>query len=643
MSKGNKNFFVYKIDLGKQETGTNEGSVVVLYPHRLYSPYFYSVDVKFTFKMHLSLTQDNLKKLDRIMHTLFKEISSVKPSTSIPTKMQLNTSGNNLYFIPISKQSKLVKQDEQEAIEEELKDGPYNDLQHFLKTLGLKAEQVEVPELIATSPDSTAPHWSSIATLIQNLIDHYQVLPELEEKIQTNYKNKFLLHRALSQSGQGGYSIDVSQNRRLHYLGDTILDVLVARHCVSKYYGFPYDQIKENKLYYCRNSTLEQMCIDNDWKLINYVPGHSRGKLDRKKVNADIIESLIATMYLEEPDMSLCERFCNTFLFEEPAPIDDKKKSKFVVSKVLGSEQRKFLLLLQEQLGIKFNDIDVLHNSVTIDPNADHRRNYGQELYYMMGESLVRYLITDHQVTDHPYATSACFHCARDCYLSGSFMVKMFDRLFPDKKFKMFYEKHKKGQSGFGAGVIANKESQGYQMSTNTRRMVFTSLLGAYYIDQNYSVEAMDHCDRIVKEYITSQDNPSYRVWDLVVAHFKAVPNITFSREFLPRGTAGAYFNVLFTGALPLAIAPSKIDCVSKAGKLLDIIEKYGDGETFTTAEQLEELWGKHSKGREKLFDPEDSLKLLAYSTPYTGTMGGLKRANANATLLSNINKKRKI
>lgn len=114
----------------------------------------------------------------------------------------------------------------------------------------------------------------------------------LEEKIGHTFRDKKLLTRALTHSSKSAENYE-----RLEYLGDSILDFLVGD------WLFKNTDLKEGQLTVLRSHYVSENYLDEVFDTLDLsghaITGKSMGKSLPKAVKADMIEAIIAAIYLD--------------------------------------------------------------------------------------------------------------------------------------------------------------------------------------------------------------------------------------------------------------------------------------------------------------------------------------------------------
>ena len=126
-------------------------------------------------------------------------------------------------------------------------------------------------------------------------------------KIKYKFKDRFLLERALTHSSKSEKNYE-----RLEFLGDSILDFLVGEYF---YLNCPED---EGKLTVLRSHYVSENYISKVFDKLNLKNDVILGKSYQgdisKAIKADIVESLIAAIYLDAKERGIEE--ARKFIFE---------------------------------------------------------------------------------------------------------------------------------------------------------------------------------------------------------------------------------------------------------------------------------------------------------------------------------------
>ena len=86
-------------------------------------------------------------------------------------------------------------------------------------------------------------------------------MSELENRIHYTFKNKKLLHEALSHSSYANEGKRTRSNERLEFLGDSVLSIIVAKHLFTHYTHLPEGELtKLRASLVCEKSLHEFAC-----------------------------------------------------------------------------------------------------------------------------------------------------------------------------------------------------------------------------------------------------------------------------------------------------------------------------------------------------------------------------------------------
>ncbi|MCM8710594.1 ribonuclease III [Clostridium sp. SYSU_GA19001] len=133
------------------------------------------------------------------------------------------------------------------------------------------------------------------------MVDKKVFLRELEDKLNTNFKNKNLLIEALTHSSCINQNKEIKYNERLEFLGDSVLQLCISeylfKNCESKSEG---ELTKIRALIVCENSLFEVAQVLNLGKYIFMSKGEElTGGRSRPSILADCVEAIIAAIYLD--------------------------------------------------------------------------------------------------------------------------------------------------------------------------------------------------------------------------------------------------------------------------------------------------------------------------------------------------------
>ncbi len=123
-------------------------------------------------------------------------------------------------------------------------------------------------------------------------------MEELFKKIKIKPKNMTLYNNAFSHSSYTNEHKAKTSYERLEFLGDAVLDLVVADYLYSNYKESEGEMTKVRASYVCENANY---CYGTSLGLQNYILlGHGEQKEGIKKaIVADIFEALMGAIYLD--------------------------------------------------------------------------------------------------------------------------------------------------------------------------------------------------------------------------------------------------------------------------------------------------------------------------------------------------------
>lgn len=123
-------------------------------------------------------------------------------------------------------------------------------------------------------------------------------MEEFLHKWNISIKNKKLYEMALSHSSFANEHQEKQDYERLEFLGDAVLELVISDYLYKNLYKKEGEMTKVRASYVCENALYEYM---KDLDLIKYIKvGHGEIGSVKKAIVADIFESIMAAIYLEE-------------------------------------------------------------------------------------------------------------------------------------------------------------------------------------------------------------------------------------------------------------------------------------------------------------------------------------------------------
>ena len=146
-------------------------------------------------------------------------------------------------------------------------------------------------------------------------------MSELENRIHYTFKNKKLLHEALSHSSYANEGKRTRSNERLEFLGDSVLSIIVAKHLFTHYTHLPEGELtKLRASLVCEKSLHEFACDFGLGEFLLLGKGEElTGGRQRPSIIADAFEALLAAIYLDG-GMEQARKFVLQFIPEHLNP-----------------------------------------------------------------------------------------------------------------------------------------------------------------------------------------------------------------------------------------------------------------------------------------------------------------------------------
>ncbi len=127
-------------------------------------------------------------------------------------------------------------------------------------------------------------------------------MKSLEEKIKYSFKDKQLLHRALSHSSYANENkLGGGSNERLEFLGDAVLSIIVSEHIFKNYTHLPEGDLTKIRASLVCEKALSGFAreIGLGEALLLGKGEQNNGGRERPSILCDAFESLLAAIYLD--------------------------------------------------------------------------------------------------------------------------------------------------------------------------------------------------------------------------------------------------------------------------------------------------------------------------------------------------------
>ena len=139
---------------------------------------------------------------------------------------------------------------------------------------------------------------------------------EFEKKIGYTFKNKELLHEALSHSS---YANEVKRgrhsNERLEFLGDSVLSIVVSKHLFTHFKHLPEGELNKIRAsLVCEKALFEfSQKIDLGKHILLGKGEENSGGRERPSIVSDAFEAVIAAVFLDG-GMEAAEKYVLSFI-----------------------------------------------------------------------------------------------------------------------------------------------------------------------------------------------------------------------------------------------------------------------------------------------------------------------------------------
>jgi len=144
--------------------------------------------------------------------------------------------------------------------------------------------------------------------MINNIDQLRKNINEIEQRINYVFEDKEILVKAFVHRSFCNQTD--SNNERMEFLGNGIIEYLASEYVYFKYPSFSEDMLSQYKMLIVNYYTLYKVCLYlnlNDYMVFYY---ESLGKNSTKiKTFSDLVESLIAAIYLDSKSLEKAKEF----------------------------------------------------------------------------------------------------------------------------------------------------------------------------------------------------------------------------------------------------------------------------------------------------------------------------------------------
>lgn len=133
---------------------------------------------------------------------------------------------------------------------------------------------------------------------------------ELMQRVQVRFTQPELLAQALTHRSYAAEAGGISSNERLEFLGDAILDLIIAEELFRIHPDWPEGELTKAKAAAVGERSLEK--VARRWELGKYIRishgEESSGGRDRRALLADAVEAVFGALYLDQ-GLEVCRAF----------------------------------------------------------------------------------------------------------------------------------------------------------------------------------------------------------------------------------------------------------------------------------------------------------------------------------------------
>lgn len=188
----------------------------------------------------------------------------------------------------------------------------------------------------------------------------------LEKSIGYTFKNINLLKTALTHTSYANEN-KIKSYERLEYLGDSILEFISSKYLFENYEKLSEGEMTKVRAYSVCEDSLYQIALKHNFSDFLYLGRSEKASKDNKKaILADIVEAIIAAIYLDSQDINIVQKFI----------IDNIKDVVEFGSNNVGIKDYK--TVLQEKLQIN-GDVLIQYNIIK-EEGPDHNKTFTAEV-----------------------------------------------------------------------------------------------------------------------------------------------------------------------------------------------------------------------------------------------------------------------
>jgi ribonuclease III len=268
-----------------------------------------------------------------------------------------------------------------------------------------------------TQFDSNILQWTFPITgflkYAQEVQDYYKKIEEFEMIIGIQFKDKLLIRQALTHSTYTEVERSSTNNERLEYLGDALLESFITLFAFENFQDATEGVLNDIRSIISTNSNLDT--IGKKLRIRDYLI-YAKNNLDLLKnsngVYADALESLLGAVFLDQ-GIQKASHFCDEFIFRASFKCLGSNPTQFhhsfdypVKKKIkMNRKDETNIKLLEEKLGFEFNNkfiaLEALthpsatNSSLTFEEYEDTGRYpFNYERLEFLGDSILKTVIS---------------------------------------------------------------------------------------------------------------------------------------------------------------------------------------------------------------------------------------------------------
>ena len=191
-------------------------------------------------------------------------------------------------------------------------------------------------------------------------------LSSLENNIGYTFKNKQLLKTALTHTSYA-YENKVKSYERLEYLGDSILEFISSKYLFENFEHLTEGEMTKVRASAVCEDSLYEVALKHNFSDFLYLGKSEKStKTNKKAILADVVEAVIAAMYLDSKNLNIVENFI----------LENIKNQIEIASKNIGKKDYK--TVLQEKL--QENGEVQIKYTIIKEEGPDHNKSFTAEV-----------------------------------------------------------------------------------------------------------------------------------------------------------------------------------------------------------------------------------------------------------------------